>query len=91
MCQQHCLLSNLPLLLCYLPPARLIFSNVDIVEARDNCCPSLKRNAPEADYDGYDFGNFDLNNDEDEEEFEWCDEAAIVGSDRPTKRSSYDE
>lgn len=71
-----------------LPPARLIVGNVD---ARDNCCRSLKRNAPEADSDGFDFGNFEFDNDEDEEEFEWCDDAAIVGSDRPKKRSSYDE
>jgi hypothetical protein len=74
-----------------LPPARLIVGNVDIVHAHDNCCPSLKRNAPEADSDGFDFGNFDFDNNEEEEEFEWCGDEAIVGSDRPNKRASYDE
>jgi hypothetical protein len=72
-----------------LPPARLIVGNVD---ARDNCCRSLKQNSPEADSDGYDFGNFDdFDNDEDEEELEWCDDAAIIGSELPNKRSSYNE
>jgi hypothetical protein len=73
------------------PPARLIVGNVDIVDARDNCCLSLKRNSPAADSDGFDFGNFEFDNDEDKEEFEWCDDAAIVGSDCPNKRSRYDE
>jgi hypothetical protein len=41
-----------------LPPAQLVVCNVDIVVASDNCCPSLKRNAPIADNDGFDFGNF---------------------------------
>jgi hypothetical protein len=32
-----------------------------------------------------------FDNDADDEEFEWCDDAAIVGSDRPNRCSSYEK
>jgi hypothetical protein len=73
-------------------------NNVDSVDSVDKptegnakCCPSLKRNAPEADFDGLNFGSFDVGTDVDGEEFEWSDDAVIVYSDHPNKCTRYDE